>query len=140
MILTLFICRDLEGWLCINQTFMVRCQNKWLIPKILAFCHAIIAALMIRMKGKGVMGCWVSVGARLLACRDFQWIKLLLFVTHNGKGRGNIFTYIFCSNTCYFDTLVEGGGRWWLIMTHEMYGFYNLCTNLLRNSSDHLKS
>lgn len=51
------------------------------------------------------------MGARLLASRDFQWIKLLLFVADNGKGGGNIFTYLFCSNTCYFDTLVEGGGR-----------------------------
>ena len=37
------------------------------------------------------------MGARLLASKDFQWIKLLLFVAHNGKEGKKHFFNLFAA-------------------------------------------
>ena len=47
------------------------------------------------------------MGARLLACKDFQWIKLLLFMTHNGKGGKETFLLTFFAATLV--TLIHWG-------------------------------
>ena len=47
------------------------------------------------------------MGAILLACRDFQWVKLLLFVAHNEKGGKKHFLLTFFAATLV--TLIH----WW---------------------------